>query len=84
VTLYGSRVSLHGSMVSLHGFMVSLHDSMVSLHDSMTFVIFTEAWTNQEEVLNKKKFGAGTYVPFRKGQNVPEKKTFLFVPLKKI
>jgi hypothetical protein len=52
-------------MVSLHGFMVSLHDSMVSLHDSMTFVIFTEAWTNKEEVLNMKKFGAGTYVPFR-------------------
>jgi hypothetical protein len=39
---------------------------MVSLHDSMTFVIFTEAWTNQEEVFKKKKFGAGTsYVPFR-------------------
>jgi hypothetical protein len=62
-----------------HGEPPWLHSS---LHDFITFALFTKGLDQSRGSFNEKKFGTGTYVPFREGQNVPEKKTFLFVPLK--
>jgi hypothetical protein len=45
------------------------------------FVMFTEGLDQSIGGFQRKKFGAGTYVPFRKGQNVPEK--IFFCPFKK-
>jgi hypothetical protein len=62
---------------------VSLHDSMVSLYDSKISVMFTEGLDQSIGGFYFKKIAAGTYVPFRDGQNVPGKKKFLFVSLRK-
>jgi hypothetical protein len=76
-------VSLRASKVSRYDSLVSLHYSMVSLYDSMISVMFTKSLDQSIEGFYFLKIAAGTYVPFRDGQNVPGKKKFSFVPLRK-